>query len=169
MRLWHKDLISCLPRQQLLSQWRECCCIVRNIAVNGTPNHVLVNKILDYPLSHFVNYTLLVYNEMVNRQYKVQWSRFIQHFPLYCPEYVQHGEIFFDWHSTRYLRQCYYNLQEKYDRGAVPLDEWERIELEWHKEIHYEPIIESQQPENHDKHTESQGVDFDNMEEATEI
>lgn len=25
MRLWHKDLIPYLPRQQLLGQWRECC------------------------------------------------------------------------------------------------------------------------------------------------
>jgi uncharacterized protein (TIGR02328 family) len=32
MRLWHKDLISVLPRQQLLGQWRECCLIARNIA-----------------------------------------------------------------------------------------------------------------------------------------
>ena len=48
MRLWHKDLIAFLPRKQLLGQWRECCAIARNIAVNGTPNHVLVNKVLDY-------------------------------------------------------------------------------------------------------------------------
>ena len=51
MRLWHKDLIPVLPRQQLLSQWRECCCIARNIVENGTPNHILVNKILDYPIN----------------------------------------------------------------------------------------------------------------------
>ena len=39
MRLWHKDLISVLPRQQLLGQWRECCLIARNIAEKNTPNH----------------------------------------------------------------------------------------------------------------------------------
>lgn len=27
MRLWHKDLIHYLPRQQLIAQWRECCAI----------------------------------------------------------------------------------------------------------------------------------------------
>ena len=27
-------------------------------------------------------------------------------------------------------RQCYYNLQEKYDRGIISEDEWEKI---WHK------------------------------------
>ena len=41
MRLWHKDLIPYLPKQQLISQWRECCCIAKNIADNGTPNHLL--------------------------------------------------------------------------------------------------------------------------------
>ena len=39
MRLWHKDLIDVLPRQQLISQWREICCIAKNIAEKGTPNH----------------------------------------------------------------------------------------------------------------------------------
>lgn len=63
MRLWHKDLIQILPKNQLLSQWRECCCIARNIAVNGTPNHILVNKIMDYGIAHFYSYTKLVYLE----------------------------------------------------------------------------------------------------------
>ena len=49
MRLWHKDLIDVLPNGQLLGQWRECCAIARNIKAKGTPNHLLVNKIMDYP------------------------------------------------------------------------------------------------------------------------
>ena len=44
MRLWHKNLICCLPRQQLLSQWRELKCIVKYNKEKGTPNHILVNK-----------------------------------------------------------------------------------------------------------------------------
>lgn len=47
MRLWHKDLIPYLLKLQLLSQWRECCAICSNIANKGTPNHILVNKIMD--------------------------------------------------------------------------------------------------------------------------
>jgi len=35
--------------------------------------------------------------------------------------------IYFDWHTDRYLRQCYYNLEEKYDRGGIPEDEWMKI------------------------------------------
>ena len=34
MRLWHVDLIEVLPRKQLLSQWRECCCIARRVDKN---------------------------------------------------------------------------------------------------------------------------------------
>ena len=49
MRCWHKDLISVLPKQQLLGQWRECCLIAKNIAEQGTPNHILVNRIFNYP------------------------------------------------------------------------------------------------------------------------
>ena len=50
MRLWHKDLITVLPRQQLMAQWRECCCIIKNITEKGTPNHLLVNKIMNYDI-----------------------------------------------------------------------------------------------------------------------
>lgn len=71
MRLWHKSIIPVLPGKQLVSQWRECCCIAKNISQNGTPNHLLVNKILDYDLSHFTSYTALIIDEMKNRGYKV--------------------------------------------------------------------------------------------------
>ena len=60
MRLWHKYLIPYLPKQQLLGQWRECCCIARNININGTPNHILVNKIIDYPYSHKNTYAFAI-------------------------------------------------------------------------------------------------------------
>ena len=64
MRLWHKDLIKVLPRQQLVSQWRECCAIAGRLAKYGTPNHLLVNKILDYHPDHFVFYANLVVKEI---------------------------------------------------------------------------------------------------------
>lgn len=74
MRLWHKDLIDVLPRQQLLSQWRECCCIAKNIADNGTPNHILVNKILEYSHCDFINYCCKIIKEMNNRKYLISNS-----------------------------------------------------------------------------------------------
>ena len=35
--------------------------------------------------------------------------------------------IYFYWHNTRYLRQCYYNLEEKWDRGGITDDEFECV------------------------------------------
>ena len=131
MRLWHKDLIPVLPRQQLLSQWRECCCIARNIAVNGTPNHLLVNKVLDYPLEHFCRYGFRVFKEMIRRGYKADWNKFskwFKGFGFLSSEYE--GDLLYaTWHTDRYLLQCYYNMQEKYDCGGIPDDEWEKVEL----------------------------------------
>ena len=60
MRLWHKSLIEVLPRQQLLGQWRELSAIASNINKKGTPNHILVNKIMDYPNNDIVSYAFYV-------------------------------------------------------------------------------------------------------------
>lgn len=48
MRMWHKDLIDVLPRKQLTTQWRELCYIVKRVGLYGTPNHVLVNPVMDF-------------------------------------------------------------------------------------------------------------------------
>lgn len=128
MRLWHKDLIPVLPRQQLLGQWRECCCIARNIAVNGTPNHLLVNKIMDYPAGHFWKYGYLVMCEMEKRGFKCDFEKFEQWidkpYALITPE-VQ--DLFPDWHNDRYMHQCLMNLQEKFDCEGIGICEYEKI------------------------------------------
>ena len=48
IRLWHKDLITALPREQLVSQWRELSAAAGNILTRGTPNHILINKIKSF-------------------------------------------------------------------------------------------------------------------------
>ena len=132
MRLWHKDLIPYLPRQQLMGQWRECCAIARNIAEKGTPNHVLVNQVLDFPADHFWQYCANVCEEMERRHYLCKWSALenamndVWHYPR-----VSQADLFKSWHNGRYLRQCLYNLQEKADCGAIPNHEWELITDRW--------------------------------------
>lgn len=122
MRLWHKDLIPVLPRKQLLGQWRECCLIAKNIREKGTPNHLLVNKIMNYPFEHFLGYCRLVANEMKKRGYHCDENKI----SVCCGTYlsVKQTDLFCGWHNERYLKQCYYNLQEKYDCGGVPEEEW---------------------------------------------
>ena len=145
MRLWHKDLIPYLPQQQLLGQWRELCCIAASLATDHTPNHILVNPILDYPPEHFEAYCILVLNEMKKRKYEIGDVAFnnlrcnVRAWRLYLDselpfDYIDKDwtidlgeELFGEWHSTRYLRQCYFNLEEKYDRGGIPQKEWMSI------------------------------------------
>lgn len=125
MRLWHKDLIPVLPRQQLLSQWRECCCIAKSISEKGTPNHILVNRILDYPISHFLIYSSKIANEMLQRGYKCDEERFTKW--LHIGFVGLTLNLFPNWHNDIYLRQCLYNLEEKYICGGIPDEEWQRI------------------------------------------
>ncbi len=131
MRLWHKDLITVLPRQQLLGQWRECCLIAKNIKEKDTPNHILVNKIMDYPLSHFCYYGRLIECELVSRGYKIngdcfdKWLRNEKHAVPY--PYPEFDDLFKDWYNDRYLVQCWFNLQEKFDCGGISADEWTEL------------------------------------------
>ena len=145
MRLWHKDLIKYLPKQQLLGQWRELCLIGGLLASDHTPNHILVNPILDYPPEHFEAFCNLVIDTMNNNNLDINDTVLrklqdnVRAWRLYLNEdlpfdYIDRdwsmnlGEpIYFDWHTNRYLKQCYYNLEEKYDRGGIPEDEWMRI------------------------------------------
>ena len=130
MRLWHKDLIPYLAQKQLVAQWRELCCIAKNIADNGTPNHLLVNKILDYPIEHFIVYSRIVESEMHLRGYNVDVSKFDKYGLVPNDKFhgIESDELFKDWHNDRYLIQCYYNLQEKYDCGGLTDDEWNEID-----------------------------------------
>ena len=138
MRIWHKDLIPYLPKNQLLAQWRECCCIARNIAVNGTPNHILVNSVLDYPMEHFWNYARVVTEEMKRRNYKFDVKKFTKWHYQYAdplPDLIVLEMVFSGWHNDRYLRQCYYNLEEKHDRGGISDEEWKIIEEQFKEKI----------------------------------
>ena len=134
MRLWHKDLIPYLPRQQLLCQWRECCAIAKSISETGTPNHILVNKIMDYPLDHFYRYCGRVFSRMVDRGFKADDKKLLQYAEswelanaFWNAGCVPLEELFAGWHNNRYLFQCFYNLQEKYDCGGIPEKEWKEV------------------------------------------
>lgn len=126
MRLWHKDLIHVLPTKQLLAQWRECCAIVGNIEKYGKPNHILVNPIMNYNKSHFYLYCCIVCKEMLDRGFEVSETSRNKILSYVSDEEVQISSriekdktLFEGWHNERYLIQCYYNLEEKYDRGGI--------------------------------------------------
>ena len=133
IRIWHKDLITALPREQLVAQWRELSAIAGNLNAKGTPNHILVNKVCDYPREHFISYAFWVRQEMTRRGYRTMdsvWDK------IYCTRETDYGEIeilpieelFPGWHNDRYLEQCYFNLEEKYDCGGVAQEWFEKIQ-----------------------------------------
>lgn len=125
MRLWHKGLIDVLPNKQLKGQWRECCAIAKAIKENGTPGHLLVNKIMDYPISHFINYAKLVDRELDNRGIGHRVGAFLQYFDLSdLIEKVPFDEIFNGWHNWDYAVVCKYNLYEKWTCGGLTDDEY---------------------------------------------
>lgn len=120
MRLWHYKLIPYLPKSQLLAQWREL-----NGIFKKQDNHILINYVYEYDIRHLKKYTQMILQEMSKRNIKINsYDNFI----TYClrkefdfvMESADLGEIsypFSDHHNDRYLLQCFYNLQEKYDRG----------------------------------------------------
>ena len=133
MRLWHKDLITILPRQQLIGQWRECCSIAQRLAKNGTPNHILVNKILDYGPEEFVKYCNDIMIEMKNRGYRISeksFQKFGDNIFQWCGitnMFFAPIHIFSKWHNDKYLKICLYNLYEKYLCGGISNKEWQKI------------------------------------------
>ena len=122
MRLWHTALISVLPKQQLLGQWREL-----NSIFKLKNKHVLINFVYDYPKTDLYVYSVLVVGEFIKRKYKVNLDNFYNYFGNIVFKPPEFFVPFDNKMTSRYLKQCLYNLQEKYDCGAITEDEWQKI------------------------------------------
>ena len=119
MRLWHYKLIPFLPNSQLIAQWREL-----NSIFKKQDKHILINYVYEYPKQDLYIYSFMVLAEMIDRHYKIKSiDNFYNYFeidPFACGFKLEmkKGETpFVRHHNERYLIQCFYNLQEKYDRG----------------------------------------------------
>lgn len=150
MRLWHKSLIPYLPKSQLLGQWRECVSIAKNIKEKGYPNHILVNPVINYDISHFYSYCRIVYNEMVNRGYNVNWNKLEKWLSSinYTNNNIKFNNLFKNWHNDIYLRQCLYNLEEKFMRGGIPSEEWLLVQVQFGEEF---ALVDSLYTEKHEE------------------
>ncbi|CAH0418568.1 TIGR02328 family protein [Periweissella ghanensis] len=116
MRLWHQDLLTSLPRQQLLGQHRECCAL-RGRGW-GRP-HQTVNYVFEHSPYKLFQYHQLVMQEMQRRGYKpdLRWSApdyrgqtapayiGLPASPLTTPIYPEH--------DAAYLTECLTNLAQK--------------------------------------------------------
>ena len=163
MRLWHKKLTPYLPDMQLKGQWRECCLIADALAKNGTPNHLLVNRMIEYEPNHFEEYFLLVIGEMRKRGFSISkksGNNLAKNFSEYAlnpstkrfsfilsfakDEQSIIDNLFPDWHNKEYLRVCMANLYEKHFFGVgksrITDAEWETL-CRGYKEITGEEYV----------------------------
>lgn len=117
MRLWHKDLIGSLPRQQLLGQHRECC------ALRGKgwarPHHT-VNYVFKYPVERLYKYHIIVMDEMELRGYQVNqiwrqyyWRGNALEWDMSLPMLTNNWEEPYPEHDDDYYAECVANLHEK--------------------------------------------------------
>ncbi len=116
MRLWHEELISSLPRNQLLGQHRECCALRGN---GWGRKHETVNYVFNYSPYYLYKYHLLVMNEMAKRGYKIskEWKdkdyrgkTAIRYNDL--KEEVT-GDPIYKEHDKKYMDECIQNLLNK--------------------------------------------------------
>lgn len=115
MRLWHTKLISVLPKQHLVAQWREVSAIAGAIQKNGTPNHVLVNFVLDYDYDNLISYAYYIREEMTKRGIRTMnsvWEKIVSLKPNY--KLLTLDDVYKEKMNDLYLKICYYNLYEKY-------------------------------------------------------
>lgn len=140
IRIWDYRLLPYLPGLQLKGQWRECALIADALAKNGTPNHLLVNRVTEYPAEDFYKYCISVAREMERRGARVtqksvdtlwnniaKWRRTLQFQPTMFPKQYK---IFDGWHNLEYLRICYANLLEKHNgigKSRISDEEWLRL------------------------------------------
>ena len=122
MRLWHKDLIEVLPRQQLLGQWREL-----NSIFKLQNRHILIDFVYVYPKEDLLTYSTMIILEFNKRRYKYDLVNFNNYFGKQTVSDLVE-EPFKGKFTDRYLKQCLYNLQEKYDCGGISRKEWQKIE-----------------------------------------
>lgn len=128
MRLWHIDLISYLPKSQLLAQWREL-----NSIFKKQDKHILINYVYNYGKGYLYNYTIKVIEELDKRKCKIKsFENFNNYFHTMVEnKYFKNHDFSnrFAEHNDEYLTICYYNLKEKYIRGQKDFtqDVWEKL------------------------------------------
>ena len=129
MRLWHYKLIPVLPKEMLVSQWRECIAIKRQWE-KGTLKHRLVSYVMDHSKNMFYQYVERVFHEMDKRGIKYK-KEYIQELVKFVKDDEWIGLAFsvvYPEHNDEYLKICYWNLYEKHIRGIISDEEWKPIE-----------------------------------------
>ena len=144
MRIWSWQLLPYLPDAQFKDQLRELVAIKRDWETKGKTNHLLINRVMEYPKSH-----LSIYYARYIKEYKERNP--CKFFEKTNIEFMSFGDIGFgmfvnceefepfkDCHNKEYLRVCMANLYEKHffgvDKSRITDEEWQRL-LDGYKAI----------------------------------
>ena len=128
MRLWHTALIPGLSNAHLVAQWREISAIAGAIQKNGTPNHVLVNFVLDYDYDHLISYAYYIREEITKRGIRTMqsvWNKIVSLKPNFTLLPIE--DVYKEKMDDKYLMICYFNLYEKYLCGMFTKEEYDKL------------------------------------------
>lgn len=132
MRIWHRELLPYLPDAQFRGQLRELVAIMHEWRDRGKTNHVLINKVMDFPKSHLSSYFTIYSCEFSYRYRKEVSERISQEFREFGGETHVVHPFSPDWHDRVYLDICMMNLFEKHVYGSgssrITDMEWEKLE-----------------------------------------
>lgn len=129
MRLWHNELLPYLPDAQFKGQLRELVAIMHDWRDKGKTNHLLVNRVMEYPKADIGGYFLLYKREYEMRGKKFSNKTEFEFYDFCCGSANQ--PLFRDWHNKEYLRVCMANLYEKHyfgiGKSRITDEEWQRL------------------------------------------
>lgn len=143
MRLWHYELLPYLPDAQFKGQLRELVAIMHDWRDKGQTNHLLINRVMDYPKDDLFTYWSCYHGEYINRYHKTL-PKHHQEFVDFSETYNYTDTLFDGWHNKEYLRVCMANLYEKWKFGKgksrITDEEWQRL-CNGYKEITEEEYV----------------------------
>ena len=139
MRLWSWQLLPYLSDLQFKGQLREMIAIKRDWETKGRTNHLLINRVMEYPKADLYRYFCEYEAEYFSR-YGKTLDRYSSEFGKFANWSVdtKNNTIFDGWHNKEYLRVCMANLYEKHHFGVgksrITDEEWQRL-CEGYKDI----------------------------------
>lgn len=137
MRIWHYALLPYLPDMQFRGQLRELVAIMRDWRDVGRTNHLLINKVMEYPREELSGYFLWYQAEWDRRygtrnglvKYEGEFNRFADN--AYWFEKLIAPSLFDGWHTKEYLRSNMANLWEKHytsvGKSRITDAEWAKL------------------------------------------
>lgn len=132
MRLWPHQMLDVLPTKQLVAQWRECLAIAGSIKLNSKVNHSIVNYVNNYSIENLVKYSNMVELEFKNRNFTIGKNTLEKmnndiNYDSILQNIENNFQPFKFNHNNRYIKQCLYKFQLKYDLGYTSEREWKLL------------------------------------------